>query len=434
MIMDKILVIEIAGLGYDFFLKHNNGPRIGSLEFQPIKTVFPAVTCTVQASFRTGELPAGHGIVGNGFYSREVGRSFFWEQSSLLLECPKIWDAFRCSGKTVGQLFWQQSLGLDSDLLLSPAPIHKHHGGMIQDCYARPSDLYASLKRKLGRAFNLKHYWGPLTSIKSSEWITEATIEVMQTPAPDLLLTYLPHLDYELQKSGPYSKKSAGAYKELKLLLEKLLGSAEKQGYDVVVFGDYAMQPVNLPVFPNLLLREEKFFSLRAIKGMTYPDFHSSKAFAIVDHQIAHIIIKNDGDIPLVKKIFQDIPGIATVLDEDGKKDAGLNHRRAGELILIARQDAWFAYHWWKHINEAPDYAKHVDIHSKPGYEPCELFFGKWPFFISTDCSKVKGSHGRLDKSTYVAWSSSMEFDSVPKTLIELSNNLKTILNRRAAR
>ena len=352
---DKILVVGIAALGHEFLLRNNGGDEIEGFRFRPILSVFPAVTCAVQASFRTGEPPARHGMVGNGFYSREFARAFFWEQSSALVEGPRIWDAFRRSGGTVGQLFWQQGLGPDSDVLLSPSPIHKHHGGMIQDCFSRPAGLYADIVRKLGRPFDLTHYWGPRSSLKASTWIVDATVEVMRGPAPDLLLTYLPHLDYELQRSGPDSKGAARSFDELKALLGRLLASARELGYKVIVFGDYAMVRVKQPVFPNRALLDAGLLNVRNIRGMTYPDLYTSRAFAVVDHQIAHVILKGEGDAAEATSVLKRTRGVSRILDPEGKREAGIDHPRAGDLVLVAERHSWFAYPWWRNRKEAPD-------------------------------------------------------------------------------
>lgn len=426
----KILVVQAAALGHDFLLRNNEGDQIQGLRFRPIESVFPAVTCTVQASFRTGELPERHGMVGNGFYSRELARTFFWEQSSSLVSGPRIWDEFRQSGHTVGQLFWQQSLGPDCDLLLSPAPIHKHHGGMIQDCFSRPDELYRQITDAAGGPFDLRNYWGPKASVKATSWIAAATDEVMKTSAPDLLLTYLPHLDYELQRSGPDSPQSTRAFVELKQHLEKLLNSAGECGYKTLVFGDYAIRPVTRPVFPNRILREKGFLALRRIKRMTYPDFHTSRALAVADHQTAHVIVSDPADTEEVKSVLEGVSGVAEVIGPEGKRRMGLDHPRAGELVLIAEPDSWFAYPWWEDQREAPDYAAHVDIHNKPGYDPCELFAGGWPFSTSTDAGKVRGSHGLVGAQSRATWASDIDLDAEPETLIDLSRALKTILQR----
>lgn len=428
--MDKILVVQVAALGHDFLLRNNKSDQIHGLHFRPIESVFPALTCTVQASFRTGELPARHGMVGNGFYSHEFARTFFWEQSSSLVSGPRIWEEFRQSGRTVGQLFWQQSLGPDSDVLLSPAPIHKHHGGMIQDCFSRPVELYRDVTRVSGRSFNLRYYWGPKVSAASTSWITAATAEVMQTIAPDLLLTYLPHLDYALQRSGPDSPQSTRAFSETKRYLEELLDAAHVCGYKTLVFSDYAMGSVTSPVFPNRILREKDLLSLRQIKRMTYPDFNTSRAFAVVDHQVAHVVIKNSADTEAVKEVLESAPGVAEVIGSEGKKRMGLDHPRAGDLVLVAEPDSWFAYPWWEDRHEAPDYATHVDIHNKPGYDPCELFSGRWPLSTSTDAGRVRGSHGLVSQQLRATWASDLDMGDEPGTLIDLSRAFRTILQR----
>ena len=222
----KLLSVEVAGLSHDF--------EVAGLNSQTIESVFPAVTCTVQASFRTASSPSKHGMIANGLFHRKLGRPMFWEQSSRLVEGERIWTNFRLRGKRVGMVFWQQSLGETVDLILSPAPVHKHHGGMIQDCYSKPSGLYRKLCRKIGRPFKLQHYWGPLASWKVGEWIVEAVSEILSDPnlAPDLLLGYLPSLDYDLQRKDPKTDKSVlKTLNRVKEQLLRLIQSAALHGY-----------------------------------------------------------------------------------------------------------------------------------------------------------------------------------------------------------
>ncbi len=428
--MEKILVVEIAALGHEFLLRAGGGDSIGGLQFQPIESVFPALTCTVQASMRTGELPAGHGVVGNHFYSRRLRRPFFWEQSSALIEGRRIWESLRHSGRTVAQLFWQQSIGPDSDILLSPAPIHKHHGGMIPGCYSRPPGLYEDLIKQLG-AFQLKHYWGPYAGIGASRWIAAATAAVMKTSSPDVLFAYLPHLDYILQREGPQSSRAGKDFLQLKALLEGLLECAAGSGYRALVFGDYAMSPVDRAVFPNRILRREGLFSVRNVSGMSYPDLHSSKAFAVADHQVAHLFAMDPEDARAAACVLEAAPGIAQVLDSRAKRERGIDHPRAGDLVLVAEKDSWFAYPWWESAREAPDYASHVDIHNKPGYDPCELFRGRRPFSISTDTSRVRGSHGLTGEGLAATWASDLDFRNAPSSLVGLARALEDVLDRK---
>jgi predicted AlkP superfamily pyrophosphatase or phosphodiesterase len=424
----KILVIQVAALGHDFLTSHGS---LGGLSFAPMDSVFPAVTCTAQASFRTADSPAAHGMVGNGFFSREFGRPYFWEQSASLVSGPRIWDGFRAAGRTVGQLFWQQSLGADCDVLLSPAPIHKHHGGMIQDCYARPEGLYRELAEAVGRKFSLMHYWGPFASGKSTAWIAEATIQVLRRAAPDLLLTYLPHLDYELQKSGPDSERSARAYSVLRDQLEKILSTARDVGYRVLVFGDYAITEVSRPVHPNRALRESGLMAVRDVRGMHYPDLPGSRAFSVVDHQVAHVIVRDEDARACARDVLEALPGVERVLGTEGKRELGLDHPRAGDLVLVAEPGAWFAYPWWTEKRRAPDYASHVDIHNKPGYDPCELFLQLWPpMSVPDDPARIRGSHGRIGDEAKATFASDLDFESSPATLIDLAGEVRNILQR----
>jgi len=409
----KLLIVQVAAMSRD--------PGVEGLAFREIASVFPAVTCTVQASFRTASPPREHGVVGNGWMFRELGRPLFWEQSAALVSGRRIWDAFRRRGRTVGMLFWQQSLGEDVDVLLSPAPIHKHHGGMIQDCACCPAGLYADVCDAVGRPFKLQHYWGPLASPKAGDWIAAATAAVLAgDSAPDLCLTYLPTLDYDLQRYGPDAPKCDRAREALRRQLTDLTAAAGARGYDVLVFGDYAIAPADAAVLPNRALLEAGLLSVRDVRGMLYPDLHASRAFAVVDHEIAHVYIRRDADVDAARDVLAALPGVADALDRAAQVDLALDHPRSGELVLIAEPGTWLAYPWWSDKRHAPDYASHVDIHNKPGYDPCELFFGWPPMSVSRDATRIRGSHGRVGEGRGVSWAATFDLPDVPD-LIELA-------------
>ena len=424
----KWLAVQVAGLGYDFLVKNMQGSRMAGLDFKPFEPLFPALTCTVQASFATASSPSDHGIVGNGFFDRQLSKTFFWEQSSHLVSGERLWQKLRHKGKKVAQLFWQQSLGPFTDILLSPAPIHKHHGGMIQDCFSLPRDLYADIVRHIGSAFPLRSYWGPFSSQKSSEWIIRATLYVMEKLKPDMLLTYVPHLDYELQRSGPSSRKSAQSLEAIASFVSDLVKTAERQGYNVLVFGDYVINDVREAVFPNRVLHENGFLKCRSVRGMRYPDLYTSRAFAVVDHQIAHVIIKDSEIEREIIDLFSNGKGIASVLDKDGQQELAVSHIRSGDLILTSRPDTWFAYPWWQEISHAPDYAHHVDIHNKPGYDPCELFWDLMPFRVSLNTNRIKGSHGLAHRDETCAWAANGDIPFSSGTIIDLAKALREVL------
>jgi predicted AlkP superfamily pyrophosphatase or phosphodiesterase len=422
----KLVIIQVAGLGYDF-LTESLGRKWKDLTFNPLKSGFPALTCTAQATFRTAAPVSSHGMVANGQFHRELRRPLLWEQSSALVSGPRIWDAFRQRGKRVALLFWQQSLGESADIILSPAPIHKHGGGLVQSVYSQPPGLYDSLCKSIKRSFPLHRYWGPLASPVSSDWIARATALLLadRAHAPDLCLTYLPVLDYDLQRHGP---AHPSAKRSLSALLDQLAlirDAADKNGYDLILFGDYAIGPVSQAIFPNRALHQANLFKTRTVSGMHYPDFHASQAFAMVDHEIAHVTLRNTANIEETRMVLASLEGVETLMDARAQQAAGIAHPHAGELLLVAKPGFWFAYPWWTDKSHAPDYASHVDIHNKPGYDPCELFFGWPPISVSQDTRRIKGSHGTVGKGRDAAWAGTFQFAGAPDTLQDLAQLVK---------
>jgi hypothetical protein len=420
----KLLVVQVAALSHEF--------DCGELVFRATESVFPAVTCPVQASFRTATAPAEHGMVSNGRYFRDLRKAMFWEQSAALVEGERIWRGLRARGGTVAMLFWQQSLGEDADIVLSPAPIHRHGGGMIMDCYSRPDGLYRHLCDRLGRPFRLRDYWGPLAKARAGEWIAEATAEVLAgaDPAPDLCLTYLPTLDYDLQRYNPVGRRAKLAFAALEGQLRGLHDTARGLGYDVLVFGDYAIRKVAAAVFPNRALAEAGLLKLRPVKDMLYPDLYASRAFAMVDHQVTHVYVPRAEDEPAAREAISQLAGVETIMNRQEQREMGVDHPHGGELVLESAAGTWFAYPWWTHKSEAPDYAGHVDIHNKPGYDPCELRFGWPPPSVSQDTARVRGSHGRVGPENKVAWAATMDLPAEPRTLVDLAAAVKAWLDR----
>jgi len=418
----KLLVIDVAALSEPV-------TTLG-LNFRLARCVFPALTCPVQASFRTASGPSTHGMVANGLYLRRLGKVMFWEQSARLVAGERIWSAYRRRGGKVAMLFWQQSLGEEVDAVLSPAPIHKHHGGMIEDCYCQPADLYRRLCRSLGRPFRLRHYWGPMASWRSGQWIAEATAALLREaePAPDLCLTYLPTLDYDLQRHGPASPAAAKARSALAAQLALLMETARQRSYEVVIFGDYRIQPVGRAVFPNRALAQAGLLKTRPVKDMLYPDLHASRAFAVVDHQIAHVYVAAGAESS-ARDVLSQLPGVGEVMDRDAQLAAGVAHDNGGELLLVAEPGTWFAYPWWNHRHQEPDYAAHVDIHNKPGYDPCELFWGWPPGTVSRNPGRIHGSHGLAGQGNEVAWASTIEFKHRIDSIIDLARATRAWLD-----
>ena len=375
MSIGKVNVIA-AGLGWGV-LERRGVKTIGGIEFAPAPSAFPAVTCVAQASMRTGLRPVEHGMVSNGSWFGDLVKPMFWEQSSSLVKGRRVWEDFRAGGGKVGLFFFQQSLGEDVDAIVSPAPIHRHGGGMTMSCYTRPTDAAQEIERRLGR-FPLWRYWGPLSSPKVGrhciDWF-EAMTEMHEV---DESYLYLPTLDYAAQKFGPGSPQDDAAFDELCRQIERLAALCERRGWSLSVTGDYEITPVlSEPARPNLLLREKGLFRTRSVAGRAYPDFYQSGAFAMCDHELC--ILCGDERVRAAEALLATGDYEETVETEE--------LARGGCVALLAKRGSWCEYKWWTSRREAPDYAGHVDIHNKPGYDPTELFFfGR---------GVVKGTHGR---------------------------------------
>jgi predicted AlkP superfamily pyrophosphatase or phosphodiesterase len=365
--MTKLVVLDVVGLT-PRLLAHM--PRLRSIGFTArLDPVLPAVTCSVQATLLTGETPAGHGIVGNGWYFRDLGEVFLWRQHHALVGGEKVWQAARRvdPGYTVANICWWYAMGADVNWTVTPRPIYHADGRKDPDCYTDPPELHDDLTAALGM-FPLFSYWGPGAGLASSRWICRAAERVMAVHDPDLTLVYVPHLDYDLQRFGPDDPRAAAAAAELDEVLGPLLDAAKARGATVVALSEYGITPVRQPVDVNRLLRENGLLRVYTQAGMEYLDPWTSRAFAVADHQIAHVYVRDPADVPKVAALLADLPGVAEVRD-------GLGHERSGELVLVADREAWFTYYYWLDDDRAPDFARLVDIHRKPGYDPAELFF-----------------------------------------------------------
>jgi predicted AlkP superfamily pyrophosphatase or phosphodiesterase len=345
---------------------------------RPLETVIPAVTCTVQSTLATGLPPSGHGAVANGWYFRDLSEVWLWRQSNRLIAGEKIWDAAKARDPafTCAKMFWWYNMYSSADWSATPRPMYPADGRKIPDHYAQPYALHDELDAKLG-PFPLFKFWGPLTDISSSEWIARATVHVMDTRRPTLTLTYLPHLDYNLQRLGPdlAHPRVQQDLRELDAVCGRLIDAAQASGQAVIVVSEYGITPVREAVHINRALRKAGLIAVRPEEfGREILDPGASAAFALADHQVAHVYVNDRSRLGAVRALLERLDGVEQVLDADGKRAAGLDHPRSGELVAISRADRWFSYYYWLDDRLAPDFARTVDIHRKPGYDPVELF------------------------------------------------------------
>jgi predicted AlkP superfamily pyrophosphatase or phosphodiesterase len=372
-------------------------PRLSALAGagwqRPLTEVLPAVTCTAQASMLTGETASRHGIVGNGWLYRETGEVRFWQQSNRLLQAEPVYVTARQRAARKGRpfrcakLFWWFNQGAPVDVSVTPKPHYGADGNKAFDVLSTPAGLAAQLKESLGD-FPFPSFWGPMAGLPCTNWIARCAAEVLvgagntaQQP-PDLTLVYLPHLDYDTQRLGPDRCAWSRLMTELDAACVPLLDAARKAGARVWVTNEYGHVPVRRAVLPNQVLRRAGFLSARPGPFGETLDTFASRAFAVCDHQLAHVYMNRPEDQTEVRALLAEPPGVARVFGGPERHEIGLDHPRAGELILLAEGDSWFAYPFWLDDRLAPDYARTVDIHRKPGYDPCELFFDPrlwWP-------------------------------------------------------
>ena len=434
--MKRTAVLNVVGLTPS--LLGPSTPRIEVFRRQgasaTIEPVLPAVTCTAQSTYLTGRTPAQHGIVGNGWYHRELAEVQFWKQSNHLVQGRKVWEELRaqCGMRnaecgtdrfTCAKLFWWFNMYASADWSITPRPMYPADGRKVFDIYTGPLSIRDEIKRDLGD-FPFPTFWGPAAGIRSpqgapdaaSRWIAESAKWIENRFAPTLNLIYLPHLDYNLQRLGPKHPGITGDLQAIDALVGDLIDFFRQRSVQVVVLSEYGITEVDTPIHLNRVFRRQGWLTIKDELGLEMLDCGASRAFAVADHQVAHVYLNDPSLAKPACALIERQPGVAQVLDADGKREAGLDHPRAGDLVVLAGERAWFTYYFWFDDAVAPDFARTVDIHRKPGYDPVELFLDPqlrlprlkigwrllqkrlgWRMLmdvIPLDASLVRGSHG----------------------------------------
>jgi predicted AlkP superfamily pyrophosphatase or phosphodiesterase len=414
--MNKTVVIDIVGLSSSVIGQHTPflEKYIAQRHLSAIEPLLPAVTTAVQSTYLTGKFPSDTGIVGNGWYDHADSEVKFWKQSNKLVQGEKIWDKAKKEDPsfTCANMFWWYNMYSSADYSVTPRPNYLADGRKLPDCYSQPAELRDHLQSKLGQ-FPLFQFWGPGANIKSTQWIADAAMENEELHNPTLTLIYLPHLDYCLQKFGPDLTKIGKELKEIDGVIEQLVTFYQNKGARIILLSEYGIAPVNNPIHLNRILREHGLLQIRIERGLELLDPGASKAFAVADHQIAHIYINDKTVTEQVKTLLQGISGVELVLDKAEQVKHHINHERSGDLVLMAADKNWFTYYFWLDDAKAPDYARVVDIHKKPGYDPVEMFMTSKlragykllrkkaglryvMDVIPLDATLIKGSHGRI--------------------------------------
>jgi predicted AlkP superfamily pyrophosphatase or phosphodiesterase len=415
--MHKTVVIDIVGLSSGLigehtpFLKQYTQKR----SVQTISPMLPAVTTSVQSTYLTGKWPNEHGIVGNGWYDRTDSEIKFWKQSNKLVQGEKIWDAakridpqFTCS-----KMFWWYNMYSTADYSVTPRPNYLADGRKMPDCYSHPSDLRDELQKELG-TFPLFQFWGPGANIKSTQWIADASVITDKKYDPTLTLIYLPHLDYCLQKFGQDLNRISSELKEIDDVIRQLVSHYTTTGARIILLSEYGIANVDRPLYINRVLRENGLLQIRVERGLELLDPGASAAFAVADHQVAHIYVNDTRVASKVRSVIEKTPGVELVLDRNEQRKYHIDHERSGDLVVMADARSWFCYYYWMEDSKAPDFARVVDIHKKPGYDPVEMFMtsklrAAYKLLrkkaalryvmdvIPLDATLIKGSHGRIN-------------------------------------
>jgi predicted AlkP superfamily pyrophosphatase or phosphodiesterase len=418
--MKPVLVIDVVGLTPRMIGART--PNLTALVGRaPMSAVLPAVTCSAQATMLTGLAPSDHGVVGNGWFARDTGEVALWRQSNALVLGEKVYETAkkRDPAFTCAKIFWWWNLGARVDWSITPRPFYPADGRKIPAVYGAPNAYADDLERDLG-AFPFFDFWGPRSGLPSSRWIADAAIRTLEKQRPTLTLVYLPHLDYDFQRYGPDDPRSHQAVADVDVLVGDQLAAARSAGAETHVVSEYGIAAVEHPVHVNRALRKAGLLAARATPAGEVLDVFASRAFALSDHQIAHVYVKDPADRSKARAVLESLDHVDRLLEGDELESAGLAHARSGDLVALSDANAWFTYYYWLDERAEPDFAPTVDIHRKPGYDPCELFVDPALSFpklriarrllqkklgmrylmdvIPRDATLVRGSHGRLPK------------------------------------
>ena len=421
--MRRVVVINLVGLT-PALLEH--APNLRQLAERgacaPMTTVLPAVTCSVQASLLTGLTPQEHGAVANGWMDPETREVALWRQANTLVTGEKLYETVkrRDPSAVTAKIFWWWNMGAAVDLSITPRPHYPADGRKIVDTYSSPDSYGEDIVGALG-PFPFFDFWGPRSGLPSSRWIADAAIRTLEQHHPSLTLVYLPHLDYDHQRFGPDDPRSIQAVTEADVLVGDIAAAADSAEAALIVVSEYGIRAVSRAVEPNRALRRAGLLAVRQSPTGEMLDVFASRAFALVDHQLAHVYCDSPESVEAAREALEALPGVASLHAGPARAELGLDHARSGDLVALAERDAWFHYPYWIDESAAPDFAPTVDIHRKPGYDPCELFtdpklslpalrvarrlaqkklgFRTLMDVVSQDPTLVSGSHGLLPET-----------------------------------
>src|SRR5438105_4930520 len=377
--MKRLALINVVGLTESLIGRHT--PRIAELLKRGAKAgivpAFPALTCAAQSNYLNVKLTSEHGIVANGWYNRELAEVQFWKQSNHLVQGRKIWDELRALDPkfTCAKLFWWYNMYSSADYSITPRPMYPADGRKLFDIYTWPYSIRTEIKTDLGE-FPFPCFWGPAAGVDTpqgaadaaSRWIAESAKWIENKYQPTLSLVYLPHLDYNLQRRGPYAAppslcadsgnvpEAGGAglaspatsrpgkaalrsinraitrdLREIDAIVGDLICFYQNRSIQVLLLSEYAITNVDTPIHLNRLFREQGWITVKEELGLELLDCGASKVFAVADHQVAHVYLNEPSLENKVVELLENTPAVARVMGAQAKTEAGVNHPRAGD-------------------------------------------------------------------------------------------------------
>jgi hypothetical protein len=245
----------------------------------------------------------------------------------------------------VANTFWWYAMNTDADYTVTPRPLYCADGRKLPDCYSFPLDLRARFTSDFGPFPSSSSGGRPPRSLPASgspgrPWPSKSSSgRACNWSTCRTWTTACRNWDHD----GDIAQDLA----EIDALCGRLLDFFEERHCRVVILSEYGITPVSRPIHPNRILREAGLISLKVDLGRETLDPGSSRAFAVADHQLCHVYVRDRKDIARVRELFTGLPGVEQVLDDAGKRAHGLDHERSGELVLLAAADSWFTYYWW---------------------------------------------------------------------------------------
>ena len=322
--------------------------RGGLIELVP---AFPGLAASSFATLITGVGPQQHGLIGNTYFDRARGCVVAGPFPDAATEAPRLWQQLRAARPGSKTLLWfaPNSRGADVEL-----------GAWIErdgTLMTNPPALADALIARFGPFPQVDDPGkGEPPRLAATAWMLRSAAWVIAAEDPTLAIVRVPYLAQVARRFGPDGREAGRAIRELEAVLAPFLAARRPEDL-ILAATESVVTPVSGPVLPNLVLRGLGLLALSPDPaGGLDVDLARSAAFALADHQLCQIYLNDPTEAATVASAFAGPhgDGIATIAPGDRRAALGLAHPRAGDVILVAQPDHWFAPDWWLVPSEAP--------------------------------------------------------------------------------